>query len=123
MSTTVPGLRLRKVFGRENWLVPQPMGPDGWRMFNREGSSSVIVTATDWTDGREYIHASIAHLDRMPTYDELVLLHKAAYGHGWAYQVFAPPQDHVNINKHALHLWGLVSGEPILPNFGFLGSI
>lgn len=50
--------------------------------------------------------------------------HAAVWGEsGWAYQCFAPAVDHVNIHEHALHLWGLLSGEPLLPNFGASGSI
>lgn len=126
MTATVPGLRLRKTFGREDWLVPEPFGIDGWRMVNRDQTASVIVTVSHYAplgDDRQWIHASIGRTDRMPEYDELVLLHQAAFAGGWAYQVFAPPEHHVNIHAHSLHLWGLLSGEPLLPNFGALGSI
>jgi hypothetical protein len=45
------------------------------------------------------------------------------FGHGWSYQVFAPPSQHVNIHEHALHLWGRVDGTNVLPSFGVLGTI
>lgn len=124
MSTTVDALRLRKVLGRADWLPPERHGPDGWSLVRRDRTASVIVSAATQDDGHEWIHASLAQYDeRMPTYDDLVLLHRAAFGDGWAYQVFAPPDDHVNIHQYALHLWGRVDGRPAIPNFGAGGSI
>lgn len=123
MTTTVDGLRLRKVMGRDDWGPPRRYGPDGWCLSHRDGTASVIVSAAGQSDGREWIHASIARDDRMPDYDDLVLLHKAVFGQRWAYQVFAPDRHHVNIHEHALHLWGRADGCPVMPNFGTLGSI
>lgn len=120
--TTVSGLKLRKVLGREEWLPPVPFGPDGWRMLHQNGSASVIVTAADF-DGVEYIHASVADSDEMPTYWDLALLHKAVFKDGYAYQVFAPPVQHVNIHPNALHLWGRADGAAVLPEFGLAGTI
>jgi len=122
MPTTVNGLRLRKTLGRATWLVPSRFGPDGWIMDSRDSQSRVIVTA-DGFDETEWVHASISHRDRMPTYDDMALLHEATFGDGWAYQVFAPPAHHINIHEHALHLWGRADGEPVLPNFGEMGTI
>ncbi|TQK29408.1 hypothetical protein [Arthrobacter sp. SLBN-53] len=59
----------------------------------------------------------------MPTYDELGRLHRAAFGDGYAYQVFAPAAQHVNIHQNALHLWGRADGPPCLPEFGLFGTI
>lgn len=123
MTTTVNVLHLRKQFGREDWLPPEPFGPDGWRMSARDLTSSVIVTAAIH-DSHTWIHASIAHADRMPSYDDLVTLHRAVWGkRGTAYQVFAPAAEHVNIHEYALHLWGRSDGLAQLPNFGALGTI
>lgn len=125
MSTSIDALRLRRVMGRQLWHAPEPFGPDGWQMvraLQAEPRSSVIVTCSDQDDGREWIHASLAHPARVPSYDELVRLHRAAFS-GWAYQVFAPGAEHVNIHEYALHLWGLADGSPALPNFGRFGTI
>lgn len=125
MATTVNALRVRQVFGRKKWQVPEPFGPDGWRMVNFECNASVIVSSFDWEDGNEYTHASIAHNHQMPSYEDLVLLHEAVWGlTGYAYQMFVPLETHVNIHAHALHLWGRSDGTSLLPDFGFaLGSI
>jgi hypothetical protein len=116
MATSVNALRIRRVLGRGNWSTPSPHGPDGWSMVELNGQASVIVSVADHGDD-EWIHASIARPDRMPSYDDLKLLHAAVFGDGWAYQVFAPPSDHVNIHKHALHLWGRLDGAAVLPDF------
>lgn len=126
MATTVDGLRLRKVLGRDDWLAPKPFGLDGWSLLSREPGASIIVSVGPvgfGPDQREWIHASISRDDRMPSYDDLALLHRAVFRDGWAYQVFAPSEHHVNLHAHALHLWGLVDGSAVLPNFGEFGTI
>ncbi len=122
VSTTVNALQMRKVLGRKNWLPPTPFGPDGWTMLHQNGTASVIVTAAE-IDGVEYIHASIADQHEMPTYADLCMLHKAVFGDGYAYQVFAPRAQHVNIHEFALHLWGRADGQSVLPEFSLGGSI
>lgn len=123
MSATVDGLRVRRVLGRREWGVPERFGPDGWMLASTDGRRrSVIVSGFDW-DGIEWIHASIAGADELPTYEDLWRLREAAFGDGYAYQVFAPPAQHVNIHEHALHLWGRADGAPVLPEFGAGGSI
>ncbi len=119
---SLSGLDIRRRLGRENWDVPQPFG-DGWTFKHLCGNGSVIVTCADH-DGDDWIHASIAWNDETPTYEDLKLLHKAVFVDGWAYQVFAPSSDHVNIHQHALHLWGRLDGKPVLPDFTYgMGSI
>ena len=114
-------LEIRRVLGRKEWGPPRPFGPDGWAFRRFGGPGSIIVTRGDF-DGAEWIHASIAR-DRMPTYDDLALLHRAAFGDGYAFQVFAPADHHVNIHEHALHLWGRADGASPLPDFAWAGTI
>jgi len=121
----VDGLQLRRALGREHWSVPRPFGPAGWCIDRHDRAARVIVTcAPHHEDGVDWRHASISRPDRMPDYEDLVTLHRAAFGEeAWAYQVFAPAGEHVNIHAHALHLWGRCDGSPALPNFGALGTI
>jgi hypothetical protein len=124
MATSLEPLRIRRVLGRGNWTTPAPFGPDGWKMVALDGASSVIVSCAPALDGDEWVHASIARRDEMPSYADLKLLHAAVFDGGWAYQVFAPPSDHVNIHEYALHLFGRLDGQPALPDFTRgLGSI
>ena len=114
--TTSDPLRIRRELGRAQWSRPQRHGPDGWAYVRADRSGSVIVSVAPH-DGDEWVHASIAWVDHMPSYDDLKLLHRAVFGAGWAYQVFAPPSEHVNIHEFALHLWGRLDGSPALPDF------
>lgn len=107
----------RALGGPTTWAPPQAHGPDGWKFVNRNGVTSLIVSCAPQDDGHEWVHGSIAHATHMPTYDDLKLLHRVVFGGGWAYQVFAPPSDHVNIHSFALHLWGRLDGKPALPDF------
>lgn len=122
--TSFRPLDIRRSLGKHDWGIPREFGPDGWIFDNRDGQSRIIISAGPHPDSGEWWHASISHTTWMPSYDELVLLHKAVWGTtGWAYQVFAPSTDHVNIHSFALHLWGRPDGSAILPNFGIDGTI
>jgi hypothetical protein len=115
MTTTLDPLHIRRILGRETWRAPSPFGPDGWRYDHRLHGSVIVTNAAHGE--HDWVHASIAWPDRMPSYDDLKLLHRAVFGDGWAYQVFAPPADHVNIHSFALHLFGRLDGAPVLPDF------
>lgn len=128
MSTTVNALAIRKRLGRDYWGTPEPFGTDGWSFDHTVLHGRIIVTASDFTSigapaGEEWLHASISWAEQMPSYEDLTMLHKAVWPAGYAYQVFAPPSQHVNIHSYALHLWGKVDGSPILPEFGKFGTI
>lgn len=141
MSASVVNiLAMRATLGRSEWEVPREFGSSGWSVTRLDRTASVIVTAFDYveggdeSDGRdgagdgaanvtdaedgEWIHASYCRHDGvMPSYDELQMLHRAVFGDGWAYQVFAPSERHVNIHGNALHLWGRSDGCAVLPDF------
>jgi len=117
-------LAIRRALGSTTWKPPMPFGPDGWKFLNRNGVTSIIVSCSPQDDGNEWVHASIAHSLSMPTYDDLKMLQRVVFDGGWAYQVFAPPSDHVNIHNYALHLFGRLDGKPALPDFTHgMGSI
>jgi hypothetical protein len=122
-APTVDPKRLHAELGVSLYCRPEPFGPDGWSLVRRSGRGSVIVTAAEFEDGHVWVHASVSDASFMPSYRDLQALHRAAFGDGYAYQVFAPPADHVNIHAHALHLWGRADGARVLPDFGVFGSI
>jgi hypothetical protein len=74
---------------------------------------SILVTQARYDV--DWVHASLAWLDRVPTYDDLVALHRAVFADRYAFQVFAPPSAHVNLHGNALHLWGRADGRSVLP--------
>ena len=124
MTTSFDAIGIRRRLGRRHWSPPRPHGPDGWVFLNDAEPASLIVSCAPHGGDGEWIHASIARPDSMPTYEDVKLLHAAVFGARWAYQVFAPPDEHVNIHAYALHLWGRLDGQPALPNFTEgLGSI
>jgi hypothetical protein len=123
----INGLTLRARLDRKRWAVPEPHGCCGWRVDNLLRNRRVIVTgdhASESEEGVNWVHASISRKADMPTYDDLALLHRAVFGEeGWAYQVFAPARQHINIHEHVLHLFGRADGERVLPDFGRHGTI
>jgi len=129
MSIAIDALAVRRRLGRDSWGIPEPFGPMGWTIDSTddEAPARVIVTSSNYDpeiDPRHdwWWHASISRPE-MPTYADLVMLHKAVWPTGFAYQVFVPPDEHINIHPRALHLWGLATGESVLPNFGAIGTI
>lgn len=109
-------LQIRSRLGRKDWLAPEGFGVGGWVFLNRHETGQVLVTCR-YDLSPAWVHASIAFRDRMPTYEELASVHWAVFGNHYAYQVFAPEEQHVTFHNHALHLWGRVDGEPVLPEF------
>lgn len=99
--SSLNALAIRRRLGRKDWNAPKPFGPDGWSFLHFLGAGSILITCASH-DGDDWVHASIAWGERMPTYADLKMLHAAVFGDGWAYQVFAPPSDHVNIPRHTL---------------------
>lgn len=93
------------------------------------GKASVIFSCGRYPIGQPggawWLHVSIAHPERLPSYMDLVELHRVFVGEDRkAIQVFAPKSEHVSIHSRALHLWACL--EPAgdgLPNFGEFGTI
>lgn len=127
---SVASVRLVRILATEGYgpMRPETFGPSGMRVLLREcpGAApygSVIVTQADH-DGTEWLHASIARVDRMPDYADLVALKAATFGPDReCYQVFPAASWHVNIHAQALHLWGRADGTRCLPDFGQHGTI
>lgn len=132
LPATVDGLKFRRELAAglgidlqtprrwfTGWYIDSRLArqtPDGLR-----GDTRAIVSSAPYEDA-EWLHASISHPDRLPSYDELKALHRAAFV-GPAYQVFAAAADHVDIHPFTLHLWGRLDGARSLPDFGRLGTI
>ena len=132
MSTIDPH-KLHRGLGTHKWQKPQPFGEDGWLFMAKNRADGIVIAtaskapgeAEDGTDGTgiEWFHASMSRPAGVPSYGDLATLHKAVWGDGYAYQVFAPSDSHVNIHERALHLWGRADGAIALPDFGMYGTI
>lgn len=125
MTTSFAPLRIRQILAGHFDGISRPteFGPDGWYFVSENPKRSIIISAYAEDDGTEWAHASVAAIDSLPTYSDLVALHEAVWGEGYAYQCFVPAEQHVNIHENALHLWGRLDGKPVLPEFGTEGSI
>jgi hypothetical protein len=117
--SNINALAVRRELNRPwaGWLRPIPHGPDGWRFDHETKMRSIIVTCAPLLDDNEWVHASMTGINDVPPYADLVVLHRAVFGDGWAYLPFAPPAEHVNICGNALHLFGRLDGKPALPDF------
>lgn len=123
INNVLQPLEIRRKLGKRFWGVPLPCGPNSWMFLSVLGKikGCIIISADIEEDGVAYIHASISR-PQMPTYEDLKMLHETIFP-GFAYQVFAPSESHVNIHERALHLWGRVDGKPWMPDFGRYGTI
>lgn len=130
MADLINALEIRKALGPKLWGPPRLMPPDGCQLVAKDGDAKVIVSGFyeswffDVANDTGWIHASISRSSGIPSYDDLVMLHRAVWGEaGVAYQAFVPPSQHINIHARALHLWGRADGQAVLPNFGKFGTI
>lgn len=120
MASNVDALAIRRGLQEHDpgWGAPVPFGPDGWAFVHHDRHASCIVSSAVMPDGTEWVHASITAGTTEAAYAALKTLHRAVWGTtGWAYQVFAPPQDHINLHANCLHLFGRLDGKPELPDF------
>ncbi len=106
------------------WTPPTVL-PSGWTFADRglDGCTlqnawglSIIATAATERDGKEWVHVSIAHRKRMPTWEELRDAKTLILGDREAYQVFPPQARYVNIHPNCLHVFCCLDG-PQLPDF------
>jgi hypothetical protein len=121
----VNGLHLRRDLGRKQWAPAEEFGCCGWIIHGVAGGyrSTVRVSGDHQSDSVNWIHASIGQYGHMPSYEDLQLLHRAVFRDGWAYEVFAPSTDHINIHSFVRHLFGRADGARALPDFGRFGTI
>lgn len=118
LNVHINPLKIRQRLGRKDWEIPIPWC-DAWCIENKHEKGRIIVSY--WWEGEipneDWIHASISWRDRLPTYEEIKLVHYAVFGDSYAYQVFVPSTNHVTYHDNALHLWGRTDEEPVLPEF------
>lgn len=91
--------------------------PFGLRYQHTLAPLVVMLTASTEQDGREWVHFSMSHRDRIPTWEELTAAKGHFLGDVYAYQVLPPKVKYVNINPKVLHLFHCLTGEPPLPDF------
>lgn len=102
----------------QGWQVVSRWG-DGWAVKQREGDLRVVIDCDRKDDGQEWIHVSYSCESRVPSHADTVLVKETFIGDRYAYAVFPPKSNYVNIHPNCLHLWAMwCSGEGrVLPEF------
>lgn len=98
------------------WVM-ETYGGDGGRWMNRKKQMVVIASISTEQDGKLWLHASISHRKRIPSYDELIYLKRHWIGEDRkAIMVLPEKAKHINIHPYVLHLFCCINGDP-LPDF------
>lgn len=94
---------------------------DGKHWWNHNKQLGVIASISIENDGKWWLHVSMSHPKRMPTYKDICYLKRHWIGEeAEAIMVFPRKSNHVNLHKFCLHLWHCLDGYP-LPEFsGFI---
>ena len=92
-------------------------GEDGGLWMSRKRGLTVCASISKELDGNHWLHLSISHQKRIPTYDELTYLKRHWAGPDKKCIMVLPPSDeHVNIHKFCLQLFCCLDADP-LPDF------
>lgn len=64
--------------------------------------------------GWEHLSISLAH--RVPKWDEMELVKRTFFkDNEWAFQLHAPPKEHINCHPYVLHIWRPCDGKIPIP--------
>lgn len=106
--------------------------PNGWLKIDQRADGArythvrglrVMITAAIEADDRAWLHVSLSRKNRLPSYDDMVLVKQLFIGPDkLALQLFVPEDQHVNECEFCLHLWHCLDGLD-LPDFRYEGQI
>lgn len=97
------------------WRIDQELG-DGARYRCSARKLTAILSGRIDEHGKRWLHLSVSHSDRIPTWGELRSVKELFLGDVYAYQVLPPKEFYVNLTPRVLHLWHCLDG-PQLPEF------
>lgn len=90
---------------------------DGSKWHRRRDRLTVIRSWSSELDGRSWLHVSMSHPDRLPSYKTVRDVKRVFVGDDQtALQVFPPVSQHVNQHPFCLHLWCCLDGD-VTPDF------
>lgn len=90
---------------------------DGARYRHPRKHLAVILTRCRELDRKRWVHLSVSHARRLPTWSELVKIRNWMLGKdAKAIQVIPPVSEHINIHPRVLHLYHCLDEDP-LPDF------
>lgn len=110
----------------DDWRPPTILPPawhiveilvDGGKYRNPRRELAAILSVNREQDGRFWLHLSASHARRIPTWPELIEVKEFFLGNREAYAVAPPRERYVNIHPHVLHLFALLDGAAVLPDF------
>ena len=109
------------------WHHVHDFGPMGAGYKDTRSQLQVIATVSlrgDYGDDRAWLHVSVAHHGRVPTYTEVKKIKDMWFTEDEkAIMVFPPKKFHVNKYENCLHLYGVIEGDDPLPEFsGIVGD-
>jgi len=121
-SRAVPEHHARAVFRHQlptvlpaQWEMVME-GPDG-RAYRCTSGLTFIVSLAIEDDGKQWLHFSIAHPERLPTYEELTDAKDLFCGRETKAVMIIPPRSqHVNIHRNCLHFFRCLESDG-LPDF------
>lgn len=99
-----------------SWIVVEKTA-DGAKYYCKPRTLRAMISCSFELDGRAWLHLSVSHRIRVPSWQELVLCKEIFLGNREAYQVLPPPERYVNIHPHVLHLFALLDNDVVLPDF------
>ena len=86
-----------------------------WR--KEKAKMTVMASVAREQDDRVWIHLSMSHDNRMPTYEELYYLKRHWGGDDYKCIMVLPSRDeHVSLHQYCMHLFRCVDEDP-LPDF------
>lgn len=114
----------RRVAG---WAPPE--APKEWKCVDRDEDNSgaaydnyprrlrVILSCSIENDGRAWLHMSVSHRARIPSWGELAIAKEAFLGDIEAIQILPPKARYVNVHPFCLNLYALLDGASVAPDF------
>lgn len=97
------------------------VGPNVYRSIHER--LSAILSVEREQDGKRWLHVSLAHASRLPTWDELRRVKLWLMGpEARALSVLPPESEYVNVHPYCLHLWQCLDGD-VIPDFRIDGQI
>lgn len=91
--------------------------PDGAKYVAELLGLAAIISCRVEDDGRPWIHLSVSHRARVPSWREMRECKEVFLADREAYSVLPPRARYVNIHPNVLHLFALLDGASVLPDF------
>lgn len=115
-SRLVPGWEAPRILP-PSWLEVQ-RGEGGAKYMNANARLAAILSCSIETDGRAWLHLSVSHAQRIPTWGELRVCKEMFLGDREAYSILPPRARYVNLHNNVLHLFALLDETAsALPDF------